>query len=292
MTQIIDGKKISQEIKDELREQVAEQKKLGKEAALAVIQVGTDPASSVYVNNKKKACAYIGIGSLSYELPEETTEEELLALVEKLNGDASVNGILVQLPLPEGLDSRAVLEAIRPEKDVDAFHPENVGRLMLGLPRFLPCTPAGVMALLRAYGISPAGKHCVVIGRSNIVGKPMALLLLAEDATVTVCHSRTPDLAEQCRRADILISAVGRRGLITADMVKPGAAVIDVGMNRDENGGCGYEPQRGGQALRRRGLRRRSGKGVLYHSRAGGGWPYDTGHAHGKYHLCIPQTAA
>ena len=154
----------------------------------------------------------------------------------EVNRREDVDGILVQLPLPEGLDSRAVLEAIRPEKDVDAFHPENVGRLMLGLPRFLPCTPAGIMALLRAYGISPAGKHCVVVGRSNIVGKPMALLLLAEDATVTVCHSRTPDLAEQCRRADILISAVGRRGLITSDMVKPGAVVVDVAMNRNEEG--------------------------------------------------------
>ena len=233
MTQIIDGKKISQEIKDELREQVAEQKKLGKEAALAVIQVGTDPASSVYVNNKKKACAYIGIGSLSHELPEETTEEELLALVEKLNGDASVNGILVQLPLPEGLDSRAVLEAIRPEKDVDAFHPENVGRLMLGLPRFLPCTPAGVMALLRAYGISPAGKHCVVIGRSNIVGKPMALLLLAEDATVTVCHTKTVDVAGIARKADILVSAAGVLNSLTKDYVSEGQIVIDVSINWD-----------------------------------------------------------
>ena len=168
--------------------------------------------------------------------PARVLSDELLALVEEMNRREDVDGILVQLPLPEGLDSRAVLEAIRPEKDVDAFHPENVGRLMLGLPRFLPCTPAGIMALLRAYGISPAGKHCVVVGRSNIVGKPMALLLLAEDATVTVCHSRTPDLAEQCRRADILISAVGRRGLITSDMVKPGAVVVDVAMNRNEEG--------------------------------------------------------
>ena len=236
MAILIDGKAIAAQIKEELKEQVAAMKADGKNVCLAVVQVGEDPASSVYVRNKKRACEYIGIESRSYELKEETTQEELIRLVDTLNQDPQVDGILVQLPLPEGLDSRAVLEAIRPEKDVDAFHPENVGRLMLGLPRFLPCTPAGVMALLRAYGISPAGKHCVVIGRSNIVGKPMALLLLAEDATVTVCHSRTPDLAEQCRRADILISAVGRRGLITSDMVKPGAVVVDVAMNRNEEG--------------------------------------------------------
>ena len=198
--------------------------------------VGEAPASAVYVRNKEKDCAQCGVRCLNHHLPAEATQQELLALVEDMNRREDVDGILVQLPLPEGLDSRAVLEAIRPEKDVDAFHPENVGRLMLGLPRFLPCTPAGIMALLRAYGISPAGKHCVVVGRSNIVGKPMALLLLAEDATVTVCHSRTPDLAEQCRRADILISAVGRRGLITSDMVKPGAVVVDVAMNRNEEG--------------------------------------------------------
>ena len=187
MTQIIDGKKISQEIKDELREQVAEQKKLGKEAVLAVIQVGTDPASSVYVNNKKKACAYIGIGSLSYELPEETTEEELLALVEKLNGDASVNGILVQLPLPAQIDADKVIRAIAPEKDVDGFHPENVGKLVIGEPGFVSCTPAGIIQLLKRSGIKMEGKHCVIIGRSNIVGKPMALLMLRENATVNHC---------------------------------------------------------------------------------------------------------
>ena len=236
MTQIIDGKKISQEIKDELREQVAEQKKLGKEAALAVIQVGTDPASSVYVNNKKKACTYIGIGSLSYELPEETTEEELLALVEKLNGDASVNGILVQLPLPAQIDADKVIRAIAPEKDVDGFHPVNVGRLSTGQKCFLPCTPAGVMEMLKECGIDPKGKDCVVVGRSNIVGKPMAMLLLAAHGTVTVCHSRTRDLGEVCRRADILVAAVGKRNIITADMVKEGAVVIDVAMNRDEAG--------------------------------------------------------
>ena len=211
MTQIIDGKKISQEIKDELREQVAEQKKLGKEAALAVIQVGTDPASSVYVNNKKKACAYIGIGSLSYELPEETTEEELLALVEKLNGDASVNGILVQLPLPAQIDADKVIRAIAPEKDVDGFHPENVGKLVIGEPGFVSCTPAGIIQLLKRSGIKMEGKHCVIIGRSNIVGKPMALLMLRENATVTIAHSKT------------------------ADYIKEGAAVIDVGIHRDEN---------------------------------------------------------
>ena len=240
MTQIIDGKKISQEIKDELREQVAEQKKLGKEAALAVIQVGTDPASSVYVNNKKKACAYIGIGSLSYELPEETTEEELLALVEKLNGDASVNGILVQLPLPTQIDADKVIRAIAPEKDVDGFHPQNVGALCIGKPGFVSCTPAGVIQLLKRSGIEIAGKECVVVGRSNIVGKPMALLLLRENGTVTVAHSRTKDLKEVTKRADILVVAVGRPKMITADYVKEGAVVIDVGIHRNEqNKLCG-----------------------------------------------------
>ena len=212
MTQIIDGKKISQEIKDELREQVAEQKKLGKEAVLAVIQVGTDPASSVYVNNKKKACAYIGIGSLSHELPEETTEEELLALVEKLNGDASLNGILMQLLLPE-----------------------NVGKLVIGEPGFVSCTPAGIIQLLKRSGIKMEGKHCVIIGRSNIVGKPMALLMLRENATVTIAHSKTQNLPELCKTADILIVAIGKPQFITADYIKEGAVVIDVGIHRDEN---------------------------------------------------------
>ena len=257
MTQIIDGKKISQEIKDELREQVAEQKKLGKEAALAVIQVGTDPASSVYVNNKKKACAYIGIGSLSYELPEETTEEELLALVEKLNGDASVNGILVQLPLPAQIDADKVIRAIAPEKDVDGFHPENVGKLVIGEPGFVSCTPAGIIQLLKRSGIKMEGKHCVIIGRSNIVGKPMALLMLRENATVTIAHSKTQNLPELCKTADILIVAIGKPQFITADYIKEGAdivivaagragivddtylregqVVIDVGIHRDEN---------------------------------------------------------
>ena len=234
MTQIIDGKKISQEIKDELREQVAEQKKLGKEAALAVIQVGTDPASSVYVNNKKKACAYIGIGSLSYELPEETTVEELLALVEKLNGDASVNGILVQLPLPAHIDEEKVILAIDPSKDVDGFHPQSAGALMIGSKGFLPCTPAGVIQLMKRSGVEMEGKNCVIVGRSNIVGKPMAMLMLRENATVTVTHSRTKNLKEVCKQADILIVAIGKPKFINEEYVKEGAVVIDVGIHRLE----------------------------------------------------------
>lgn len=235
MAQIIDGKKISQEIKDELREKVASLKEEGKEAALAVIQVGNDPASGVYVGNKKKACAYIGIRSLSYELPEETTEEELLALIEKLNGDASVNGILVQLPLPSHIDEDKVIRTISPKKDVDGFHPENVGKLVIGEPGFVSCTPAGIIQLLKRSGIEIAGKNCVVIGRSNIVGKPMALLMLRENATVTIAHSRTQDLKEVCKRADILIVAIGKPLFITADYVKEGAVVIDVGIHRNEN---------------------------------------------------------
>ena len=235
MAQIIDGKKISQEIKDELREKVASLKEEGKEAALAVIQVGNDPASSVYVGNKKKACAYIGIRSLSYELPEETTEEELLALIEKLNGDASVNGILVQLPLPSHIDEDKVIRTISPKKDVDGFHPENVGKLVIGEPGFVSCTPAGIIQLLKRSGIEIAGKNCVVIGRSNIVGKPMALLMLRENATVTIAHSRTQDLKEICKRADILIVAIGKPQYIGAEYVKDGAVVIDVGIHRDEN---------------------------------------------------------
>ena len=231
--QLMDGKALAAQKKAAIR---AEVERLARTPGLAVVLVGENPASQIYVRGKARDCEECGIRCMDFRLPAQTTESELLTLIAELNGRADVDGILVQLPLPEGIRERRVLEAIAPEKDVDAFHPENVGRLMLGLPRFLPCTPAGVMALLRAYGISPAGKHCVVIGRSNIVGKPMALLLLAEDATVTVCHSRTPDLAEQCRRADILISAVGRRGLITADMVKPGAVVVDVAMNRNEEG--------------------------------------------------------
>lgn len=235
MTQIIDGKAISAQIKDELKEQVAAYKAQGREICLAVIQVGDDPASSVYVRNKKKACEYIGIASLSYELPQETTEEELLALVKELNGRADVNGILVQLPLPEQIDEEKVLNAISPLKDVDGFHPTNVGSLCIGKKGFVACTPSGVIELLNRSGISISGKECVVVGRSNIVGKPMALLLLQENGTVTVAHSRTVDLKAVTRRADILVVAVGRPQMITADYVKEGAVVIDVGIHRDEN---------------------------------------------------------
>ncbi len=235
MTQIIDGKKISAEIKDELREQVAAYKAQGKEICLAVIQVGDDPASCVYVRNKKKACEYIGIKSLSYELPGETTEKELLSLVKELNARADVNGILVQLPLPKQIDEERILNAISPIKDVDGFHPMNVGALCIGKKGFVSCTPAGVIQLLKRSGISVSGKECVVVGRSNIVGKPMALLLLRENGTVTMAHSRTADLKEVTRRADILVVAVGRPQMITADYVKEGAVVIDVGIHRDEN---------------------------------------------------------
>ncbi|MFG6355303.1 MAG: bifunctional methylenetetrahydrofolate dehydrogenase/methenyltetrahydrofolate cyclohydrolase FolD [Acetatifactor sp.] len=240
MTQIIDGKKISAEIKDELKEQVAAYRERGIEICLAVIQVGDDPASSVYVRNKKKACEYIGIRSLSYELPARTTEEELLSLVEQLNGRADVNGILVQLPLPEQIDEEKVLNAISPLKDVDGFHPMNVGALCIGKKGFVSCTPAGVIQLLKRSGISISGRECVVVGRSNIVGKPMALLLLRENGTVTVAHSRTEDLKTVTRRADILVVAVGRPQMITEEYVKEGAVVIDVGIHRDaENKLCG-----------------------------------------------------
>lgn len=235
MTQIIDGKKISAEIKDELKEQVEAYKARGREICLAVIQVGQDPASCVYVRNKKKACEYIGIKSLSYELPGETTETELLSLVEELNGRADVNGILVQLPLSKQINEEKVLNAISPLKDVDGFHPMNVGALCIGKKGFVSCTPAGVIQLLKRSGISISGKECVVVGRSNIVGKPMALLLLRENGTVTVAHSRTADLREVTRRADILVVAVGKPLMITADYVKEGAVVVDVGIHRDEN---------------------------------------------------------
>lgn len=235
MTQIIDGKKISQEIKDELREQVAKLKKQGTNVSLAVIQVGNDPASSVYVRNKKLACEYIGIQSLSYELPEETSEEELVGLVQKLNEDPSVNGILVQLPVPEHINADKIIQTISPDKDVDGFHPQNVGKLVIGERGFVSCTPAGIIQLLKRYGIEITGKHCVVIGRSNIVGKPMALLMLRENATVTVAHSKTHNLKEICQNADILIVAIGKPQFITADYVKDGAVVIDVGIHRDEN---------------------------------------------------------
>ena len=236
MAKIIDGKKISQEIKDELKERVAALKEKGVEVTLAVIQVGNNPASTVYVGNKKKACAYVGIRSLAYELPEETTEAELLELVEKLNKDDSVNGILVQLPLPNHIDEDKVIKTIAPEKDVDGFHPESVGRLSIGQKGFVSCTPAGIIQLLKRSDIEIDGKECVIIGRSNIVGKPMSMLLLRENGTVTICHSHTKDLKEVTKRADILIVAIGKTKFVTADYIKEGAVVIDVGMDRDENG--------------------------------------------------------
>lgn len=235
MAQIIDGKKISQDIKDELKEKVTALKDAGMEPALAVIQVGNDPASSVYVRNKKKACEYIGIQSLSYELPEETTEDALIELIEKLNKDKTVNGILVQLPVPKHIDPDKIIRTISPEKDVDGFHPQNVGKLVIGEEGFVSCTPAGVIQLLKRSGIEIYGKNCVVVGRSNIVGKPMALLMLRENATVTIAHSKTKNLKELCQTADILIVAIGKPQFITPDYVKEGAVVIDVGIHRDEN---------------------------------------------------------
>lgn len=240
MYQIIDGKKISQEIKDELKEKVAGLKEQGKNVALAVIQVGNDPASGVYVNNKKKACAYIGIESLAYELPEETTEQELVELVEKLNADDKVNGILVQLPLPKHINEETIIQTISPVKDVDGFHMQSVGALCVGAKGYVSCTPLGIIELLKRSGIEIAGKHCVVIGRSNIVGKPMALLLLRENGTVTVCHSRTRDLKEITRQADILVVAIGKPKFVDETYVKEGAVVIDVGIHRNEqNKLCG-----------------------------------------------------
>ena len=235
MAQLIDGKAISAQIKDELKEKVAAMKEQGVEVTLAVIQVGNDPASSVYVGNKKKACAYVGIRSLAYELPEETTQEELLNLVKDLNERDDVNGILVQLPLPKHIDEEKVLNRINPLKDVDGFHPQNVGSLCIGKEGFVSCTPAGIIQLLKRSNIEIAGKECVVIGRSNIVGKPMALLLLQENGTVTVTHSRTKDLKEVTKRADILVVAIGKPKMITADYVKEGAVVIDVGIHRNED---------------------------------------------------------
>lgn len=235
MALLIDGKAISAQIKDELREEVNELHAQGKDACLAVVQVGTDPASSVYVRNKKRACEYIGIKSQSYELPEETTQDELIALVNKLNQDPEVNGILVQLPLPSHICEETVLLAISPEKDVDGFHPTTVGKMCIGAKGYLPCTPAGIIQLLKRSGVSIEGKECVVIGRSNIVGKPMALLLLRENGTVTVAHSRTKNLKEVAKRADILVAAVGKPKFITKDYVKEGAVVIDVGIHRNEN---------------------------------------------------------
>lgn len=235
MASLIDGKLISQQIKDELKEKVAALKAEGKEIGMAVIQVGNDPASSVYVGNKKKACAYIGILSESYELPEETTQEELLTLIDKLNQDEKIHGILVQLPVPKHIDEDTVIKAISPKKDVDGFHPQSVGALSIGQPGFVSCTPAGIIQLLKRSNVEIEGKECVVIGRSNIVGKPMALLLLRENGTVTITHSKTKNLKEVCKRADILVVAIGRPKMIDASYVKEGAVVIDVGIHRNEN---------------------------------------------------------
>ena len=230
---IIDGKALAAKVKEEVRTEAA---LLGQKVGLAVIIVGDNPASRVYVNGKKKDCEECGFYSEEYALPQEATREQLLELIDVLNERQDIDGILVQLPLPEQFDEREILRAIRPDKDVDCFHPFNVGKLMIGEEGFMPCTPAGVMRMLKEYDIPVRGKHCVVVGRSNIVGKPQAMLMLREDATVTVCHSRTANLAEECRRADILIAAVGKTGLITADMVKQDAVVIDVAMNRNAAG--------------------------------------------------------
>ena len=240
MAQIIDGKKTSQKLREKIASEVAVLKeKSGVVPGLAVILVGEDPASQIYVRNKKKACEEVGFLSREYRLPENTSEEELLLLIDTLNADPEIHGILVQLPVPRHINDKNVIARIDPKKDVDAFSYENVGRIMTGEFDFVPCTPAGIMELLAEYGIDPAGKRAVVIGRSNIVGKPMAMLLLHKNATVTICHSRTANLAEICREADILVAAVGKAKFVTEDMVKEGAVVIDVGMNRDENGLCG-----------------------------------------------------
>lgn len=236
MAMRIDGKAIAASVRAEVAEEVSKLKEQGITPGMAVVIVGDDPASRIYVNNKKKACAEVGIYSEEYALPADTTQEALTALVKELNGRKDINGILVQSPLPKGLDEKAVVETIDPNKDVDAFHAVNVGKIMIGDFDFLPCTPAGIIELLDRSGVEIEGKHCVVVGRSNIVGKPMAMLLLHRNGTVTICHSRTKNLAEICREADILVAAVGKANFITADMIKPGAAVIDVGMNRDENG--------------------------------------------------------
>ena len=235
MAQLIDGKAIASQIKEELKEQVAALKEQGREVSLAVIQVGEDKASSVYVNNKKKACEYIGIRSLSYHLPEEVSEEELLKLINTLNQDDAVNGILVQLPVTKHIDEDRVIKAIDPKKDVDGFHPQSVGALSIGQPGFVSCTPAGIIELLKRSNVEITGKECVVVGRSNIVGKPMALLLLRENGTVTVCHSKTADLRAVTKRADILVVAIGKPQFIDETYVKEGAVVIDVGIHRDEN---------------------------------------------------------
>ncbi|MBQ7002686.1 MAG: bifunctional methylenetetrahydrofolate dehydrogenase/methenyltetrahydrofolate cyclohydrolase FolD [Oscillospiraceae bacterium] len=237
MAKIIDGKAVSAQVKEQVRQETEQLRaEHGIEVGLAVVIVGDDPASRVYVNNKKKACEAVGFRSFEYALPAETTQEELLDLVDTLNKDEKVNGILVQLPVPKHIDDKAIIDAISPDKDVDAFHAKNVGGIMIGDYTFLPCTPAGVMELIDATGVEVSGKKCVVIGRSNIVGKPMAMLLLHRSGTVTICHSRTQDLASVTREADILVASVGRANFVTADMVKEGAVVIDVGINRLENG--------------------------------------------------------
>ena len=236
MAKIIDGKQISLDIKNELKEKVAKYKEQGIEITLAVVKVGNDPASAVYVRNKEKACEYVGINSKTLALPEETTEEELLNVVKELNEDKNVNGILVQLPLPKHIDESKVLLTIDSTKDVDGFHPVNVGKMVIGEDTFLPCTPAGIIEMIKRTDIDIEGKECVDIGRSNIVGKPMAMLMLKENATVTIAHSRTKDLKEVTKRADIIVAAIGKAKFVTADYVKEGAVVIDVGMDRDENG--------------------------------------------------------
>ncbi len=236
MYRILDGKKTAQKVKDALKERVEQLKKDGLTPGLAVIIVGNDSASRVYVNNKKKACEYVGIHSEEYALPEETTQDELIALVKKLNEKKDIHGILCQLPLPKHINEEAVINAIDPQKDVDAFHPINVGKIMIGNFDFLPCTPAGVMELIDESGIDLTGKHCVVVGRSNIVGKPQAMLLLHRNATVTICHSKTENLSQVCQTADVLVVAVGRAKMVDESYIKEGAVVIDVGMDRDENG--------------------------------------------------------
>ncbi len=233
---LIDGKKVSQDVKDELKEKVSKLKKEGIEISLVVILVGSDPASQVYVRNKEIACEYVGINSRTYNLPETTSQKELLELVEELNKDDKVNGILIQLPLPEHIDEDLVIKTISPLKDVDGFHPENVGKLSIGQAGFVSCTPAGIIKLLQYYNIEIEGKNCVVVGRSNIVGKPMAMLLLRENGTVTICHSKTKDMKSITKQADILIAAIGKTKFINKDYLKEGSIVIDVGMNRDENG--------------------------------------------------------
>ena len=266
----IDGKALAAKVKAQVAEKAA---KLPRQPGLAVVLVGEDSASQVYVRGKEADCGECGIRSFPYRLPAETTQRELLDLIEKLNRDPAVDGILVQLPLPKPLEAAAVIAAIAPEKDVDCFHPYNVGRLNIGDPVFQPCTPAGVMEMLREYGISPAGKRCVVLGRSNIVGKPMAALLTQADGTVTLCHSKTPDLADITRQADILVSAVGKVNCVTADM----------GEGRCSGHRRGHEPERGRKALRGCGSCRCGAEGVLHHSGPRRRWPHDSGYAHAEY---------